>query len=225
MPDNDGLPPPLKPGERPLFMNPEYMASPAAQKYPGWAPDEKPVLTEYDEHEELPQGSVLENPRHARLAVLHVQGKTNNQICEILGYSQSRVSILLHQPALVEEIHRLRAAVHADAIGELKALDSEAVNKMKEHLRDPREKLSEQVQTAKWILEKNHGKAKQEHTHESGTLAAFTDLLKKMASTGEQLQPVLEAEFREVPAEGEARAMVTVPEPGRFANWLDSELE
>ncbi len=215
------MPPPLKPGEKPIFAQPnhEYYKQ---FELPVLAPDEKPDLRVYDEVEELP-GSSLSNPRHARIAVLHVAGKTNNQICETLGYSQSRVSILLHQPAMIAEVQRLRSAAHGDAIAELKALDYESVSKLKEHLRAPNEKLSEQVQTAKWVLEKNHGKAKQEVTHESSTLSAFTDLLRKMQATGEPLQPVIEAEFSEVP-EGEARAL-GAPDPDKFGKWLDSELE
>lgn len=217
------MPPPLKPGEKPIFAQPDHEYYKQFE-LPVLAPDEKPDLRVYDEVEELPAGSTLENPRHARIAVLHCQGKTNNEICAALGYSQSRISTLLHSPGMVAEIQRIRSHAHADAISELKALDYESVAKLKEHLRAPNEKLSEQVQTAKWVLEKNHGKAKQEVTHESSTLSAFTDLLRKMQATGEPLQPVIEAEFSEVP-EGGGVSQLQAPDPDKFGKWLDSELE
>lgn len=220
--------PPTPDGGKPLFLTPEAENSP----YPETDPDAVPDFTRYDDTEPLPLDDQPLKPRHREIARLHAMGKTNNQICEKLGYSQSRVSILLGTPALRAEVDRYRNRLYEqDVITAIKDLGSDSVRVLEEIIRNPNEKSSLRADQARWVLEKLTGKAKQEVTVESNTLAAFMDTLRQMQAAGESLDvidvspgaPKVRAEQTGEPVKAIAAAQNTEGDP-KFLDWLDREL-
>lgn len=166
-----------EPAFRPAFLDPERSAS--MPYVDGYTLGD---FTEYDESEESDPDvnrSILK-PRHKEIARLHALGHTNNEICEKLGYSQSRISILLHNPVIRNEVDRYRNKLYEkDLISALKDLGHLSLEVVEEMLKS-KERLSAKVDTAKWVLEKVTGKAKQEVALESNTFAAFMEMQRQM---------------------------------------------
>lgn len=226
----DGSPPP----GRPLFLQPD-----AETPYVQLTGDELPDFTASDEAEPLPAEYSALKPRHREIARLHALGHTNNAICAKLGYSTSRVSILLGTPALKAEVDRYRNRLYdQDLITAMKDLGPDAIGVVQEMIRDPNQKLKDRTVEAKWLLEKLTGKAKQEVSVENNSLAAFTELLKNMQRAGEVID-VTDSSGSEVRgAEGagqpngsdapqQARLVGESPKrtESKYSGWVDSEIE
>lgn len=178
----------------PAFLNPQraeeigYVEAPVGYTEND---DSKPDFSHWDEYREPdpdPAGYVLK-PRHKEVARLHALGKTNNEICRILGYSTSRMSILLGLPAIQREVDRYRQKLYEkDHVDALKDLGTAGLEVMEEMIRDPKNKLRDRVEASKWVLEKITGKPKQEVSIESQSLNRFMDVMKQMRESGETLE-------------------------------------
>lgn len=235
-------PPIASPFAKPLFMNPEAAQSVGYVENPDdIVPqfDRELLTPEYEGIREEPQGkgysqtlSPAEEMRGIReryraIARLHALGLTNNQICRRLGYSPAGVSLALQKPQVQAEVERYRTQLYEnDVLNALKDLGSDAV-KVLTNVLNGSGKTSEQLDAAKWLLEKLHGKAKQEVNVESNTLAGFMGLLKDMQRSGEVLHNS-NAPQREVldvtPAKPEHSSQQLIPVASKWENWSEKNL-
>lgn len=117
--------------------------------------------------------------RHKRLAELIAQGKKNPEIAEILGMHHVRVSVLRTNTQIIQEADRYRDRLFSATVQEqLLSLAPDALSTIEEVLRSDDEKLSTRADTARWLLEKLTGKARQEVGVDAG--ASLLELLKKL---------------------------------------------
>lgn len=227
--------PPTPDGGKPLFLTPEAENAP----YPESDPDAVPDLAAYDAMEVLPAENAPLKPRHREIARLHALGKTNNEICKKLGYTPAWISTLLASAALRAEVDRYRNRLYEqDVITAMKDLGADSVRVLEEIIRNPNEKSALRADQARWVLEKLTGKAKQEVTVESNTLAAFMDTLKQMQASGETLDVIDVSPGREAASTGAGAAstghqgatmkQVAAPQDSsgapKFTDWVDKEL-
>lgn len=130
------------------------------------------------EYQTLAQGFL--SPRHRRFAQLAAEGKSNKEIGELLGYVDSRVSVLLRNPHIMTEIRRLQDKIFEETVKDrLKTLNEPAINHMHKVLTDNtnRVKISEKTDVAKWVLEKTDGKAAQTYDVGQNLLGLLLDRL------------------------------------------------
>lgn len=160
------------------------------------------------DYQTLAQGVL--SPRHRRLAQLAAEGRTNAECAKELGYSSSRLSILLKNPYILQEIQRLQDRVFEETIQtRLKALGEPALANVEEILKDKsnRVKTSEKLAASQWVIEKLDGKAIQKTDIGENLLSVFLDRLdsKRTARTIEPtpdvngLDPVIEIKAIEAP--------------------------
>lgn len=157
--------------------------------------------------------------RYREIARRHAHGQTNNQICQALGYTPSRVSIVLKDPFVQAEIGKWRKAFFdGEAIARLKEAARDGAARIHDLILDPKTKDTVLLDAAKFAVEKSHGKARQEVTVESGTLMAYLDVLKQMNErAGAQALPSESREVIEVQASD-------AQQPDKFDTWLDKNL-
>lgn len=179
---------------RPAFLDPAraqsigYVEDEVHKAYNG-GPDTPADFAPWDDTmEPNPESGHPLKPRHRELARLHALGKTNNEICAILGYSTSRVSILVNNPAIRREVDRYRNRLYdRDLTTAIKDLGYDSVEVLEQMLRSDDAKLKDRVDAAKWVLEKVSGKPRQEISVESQSLNRFFDLLQDLKDRGETL--------------------------------------
>lgn len=210
-------------GAKPIFLNPEAVAKAEYVE----DHDSVPNFAELDEKEADPQPGKPLKPRHRELARLHAMGKTNNEICAKLGYSQSRVSILIHTPAVQQEVDRYRNKLYdTDLVQQIKELGTDAVGVIEELLRDPQLKAKDKSETARWLIEKLTGKARQAVDVESQSLAAFMEVLNTMRSSGNGLAPIDVTPNGEMGSNDAAPKALNPAQPdeSKFDSWVDEQL-
>jgi len=130
------------------------------------------------DYQTLAQGFLT--PRHRRLCQLAAEGRTNAQISEELGYSQSRTSILLKNHFIIEEVRRLQDRLFEETIqARLKSFAEPALNNIHMILTDRtnRVKISEKAEMSKWVVEKLDGKATQKTDIGENLLGVLLDRL------------------------------------------------
>jgi len=201
---------------------PAFLAKETAEaaSYNGVPPDAVPTfdeeLSELKE-DEIPSAGYI--TRHREIARLHALGLTNNAICEKLGYSPARMSIVLRTPFVQEEIAKWRALLQdEDTLSILKETARDGARRLRATVLDPNAKDSIVLDATKFAIEKSHGKAKQEVSVESGSLQAFTELLRSMQKNGEMIDvtpPTSETTVKEI---------VATQESDKFQDWLKSNL-
>lgn len=138
----------------------------------------EPSPGETREYRTLAQGVLT--PRQRRLTQLAAQGMSNASICKELGYSGSRVSILLKDPTIANEVARMQERIFEETIAaRLKALADPALDVIQGVLTDRtnRVKVSEKLQAAIWAIEKVDGKAIQKIEGGAGLLSQLMDRL------------------------------------------------
>lgn len=164
-------------------------------------------------------------PRHRKLAELHAQGVSNNDIATKLDYSVSRVSILLSNHLIKEEVDRIRERIYQDTVAKrLKDLADPALNVIEECLNDKTNRWKENLKgdMAKWVVEKLDGKAMQKFDVGENTLALFMDKLDATRAAGRTLDvtPVRQI----APAEGEIIEIEPISdekrEEDRLKDWV-----
>lgn len=139
------------------------------------------------------------SPRHRRLALLAAQGMTNKKIAEDLGYSESRVSVLLGHSKIREEIQRNQERQWEEGIGQrLKALADVAVNTLVEILfdRTGRVRPSQKLEAAKFIIEKIDGKPVTKIEGGENLLSVLMDRLDSLKGAGRNNVPAAPAAER-----------------------------
>lgn len=141
-------------------------------------PSELEVARERKESETLGNGFLT--PRHRRLAQLAASGVANKDICKELGYTASRMSILIREPTIQAEIYRLQDRIFEGTIVDrMKGFTDASLNVIENALTDVtgHVKMNEKLDIAKWIIEMQHGKATQKIEGGEGMLAALMDRL------------------------------------------------
>lgn len=187
---------------------PSVPAVPLGQGRPPVAPPLEQYLSTLPE--ELKEGtpgpfddesvSDVLNPRQLKLCELAALGKRNAEIAKELGYSGSRVSILLSQPAVRLEIQRIRNRVFEESIGkELKKMGRLAIEEIYRCIthQGSEYKPDLRVQTAKWLAEMIDGKATQKFDIGENLLGSVMERLDAMKAAGVSLNPAV-AEQRAV---------------------------
>lgn len=214
-----------KPPAKPLFLNPD--AANSAGYVGGANPDElTPVFDDEIQQLGLSENVGADLPREVRIrwlevARLYALGRSPRVIGERLNYSPAWVRNIINRPEIQHEVHRYRSKLYdQDLLTAMKDLGPDAIKVLTEMLQDPKEKLKDRAEAAKWLLEKLTGKAKQEVTHESNTLAAFMEVLKKMQSSGESLQAPPTGQTIDVtPQPAEEKSVMPAAAPSKWANW------
>lgn len=120
------------------------------------------------------------SPRQRRLAFLAAQGNSNQTIARELGYSDSRVSILLKEPHIVVEIQKFQERIYEDTIGlRMRGFADPALNVIQHALLDRTGKIKprEKIEVAQWVIEKLDGKAVQKLEAGTGLLAQLMERL------------------------------------------------
>ena len=141
--------------------------------------------SERAEYQTLANGFL--SPRHRRLAQLSAEGKSNAAIASELNYCDSRVSILLKNPHIAQEISRLQNRIFEETIqGRLKTFAEPALNNIHMILTDRsnRVKISEKAEMSKWVLEKLDGKAAQKFDVGENLLGVLLDRLDASKANG-----------------------------------------
>lgn len=221
------------PDAKPLFLSPEAVKGAAYVEAP---PDPNAVPPTFDE--EIPEGHANssddgEIPRDVRIRWLEVArlcalGKTNNYIAERLNYSPDHVGRILQKPIVRAEIYRYRSKLFdQDILTAMKDLGPDAIKVVNEMINSNGEKLKDRADTAKWLLEKLTGKAKQEVNHESNTLAAFMEMLRKMQESGtglNALPPPGGASDSQTIDVTPRQAAEAPPQASKWENWSKNNL-
>lgn len=129
------------------------------------------------------------SPRHRKLCELAAQGISNKKIAEQLHYTDSRVSILLSNTQIRNEVEKMREKIYEDTVGRrLKDMARPALDELDRCLGDSSGKYKEQlkVETAKWVVEKIDGKAIQKHDIGDNLLSVMMDRLDSMKQSGQK---------------------------------------
>lgn len=205
------------PEDKPAFLDPKR-----AESIPYVGADEVPnfdhELLEDNENPEAPSRGIID--RYREIARLHARGWTNNQICKHLGYTASRMSVILKDPFVQDEIKKWRK-LHFDTetLGILKEAAKDGARLLHKTIMDEGARESVRTDAAKFAIEKTHGKARQEVQIESGTLLSFMELMREVRE-----QP------REVGPSAEGGAPLSIQgsdakqEADPFDQWLDQNL-
>ena len=130
------------------------------------------------------------SPRHRKFAELAAQGKKPGEIAQELGYSSSRVSVLLSNTHIKNEIEKIRERIYQETIGKrLREMAEPALGVAEMILTDRtnKVKVSEKADMAKWVLEKLDGKAIQKHDLGENMLGLLMDKLDSLKSAGAQV--------------------------------------
>ncbi len=168
--------------------------------------------------------------RRREIARLNALGYTNNEICTELGYTPSWVSTVLKDPFIQKEVAYWRdLLIDADTAAILKTAGRDAAMYLVRTLRDPKVKDEIKSGIAKFMIEKETGKARQETHLEIGGLSEYMRIIKDLDKRGgivdvspEQLAAPQSAES---PAQRDAGQSGTTTEgPDRWTTWLNSNL-
>lgn len=177
-------------------------------------PPDSPDLPQTEEsvdYQTLAHGVL--SPRHRRLCQLAAMGSSNASICKELGFSSSRMSILLKNPYIAAEVRRLQDKIFEGTIQErMKALTDPALNNIEMVLKDRtnRVKVSEKLSASQWVIEFNGGKPVQKVDIGENTLSHIMDKLDAIKT---------QARSREVSSAGdgspdiEMKALPEAPKP------------
>lgn len=188
--------------ELPKFLTSPDAAPPAEEPAPELAAEFAAIEAEIAAKQasgELPPsyGDWIENPitgalsaRHREVARLIAKGWRNKDVCLRLGYTPGRISILMRNPKIREEILRFQDRIFDKELsGRMAEIGPDAMDVIEQAIRsETLLKPSERVETAKWAMEKLTGKAVQKHELESGTLGRLIDKLDSMKDMKEVLE-------------------------------------
>jgi hypothetical protein len=156
------------------------------------------------------------------------QGKRNKDICEALGYTASRVSILLTNRKIKDEIEHYRDQLFTvDAASRLEELSSDALNVMDDILSSQSIPAEDKESAAKWVLEKTTGKpAQQVNVTAELNIGHLLDKLDNMPQAPKLVQPApIDIIPHDTENTEERPAKVTKEPAGpSFVYWLDKNL-
>lgn len=135
----------------------------------------------------LPLNGLL-SPRQRKLCLYAARGLSNREISKEIGYSESRISILLKDPHIIEEIVRVRDRVYETPIADqLRNMGQAALNELLTCLNDRTNRYTptHKQDAAKFIIEKVDGKSVQKHDIGENLLSVVMDKLDAMKDVGE----------------------------------------
>lgn len=226
----------LAPGAKPKFMEP---AADGDLEYPGIVEPtfDEEADSDNDPSSPVPVGTDVPGGSQRRgiterwraVARLHALGQRNTIIAKKLGYTETGVAKILKQPWVQAEVRRLRGSYESDIVARVKDAALDGVERIHRIILDEDEKSNIVLDASKWAVEKTTGKAKQEVSHESGTLAAFMDLMRGMQARGETLD-ITPATPREVGPDQPGTHALPGTSPGaamppdQWDSWLDDNL-
>lgn len=168
------------------------------------------------------------NQRQRELCRLAAHGKTNNEIAAALSYTASRVSILLTNRKIKDEIESYRDRLFAtDTQTRLKEMSTEALDAMADILSSQSIPAEDKESAAKWVLEKTTGKpAQQVNVTAEVNIGHLLDKLDNMPQAPKLVRP---AAIDIIPHDTENTEETDVeatkaPAGPAFADWLDKNL-
>lgn len=212
------------PNFRPKFLNPKEAKQ---SQYVGELPEEETrnLIEEPEQPPERPTKPLKARAKEAcRLLAL---GWTRQDVGKKLKYSDSYLLNAMHYPRWRAEIARFQDKMfEQDVMTRMKDLGGPAVDVIEELIHDPAVSALKKADKAQWIIEKLTGKAKQEHSVESNTLAAFTEIARQMLQSGEKLDDIdVTPQTREVTAaSGQTVTLPAVSTESKFTKWVDEEI-
>lgn len=196
---------------------PAFLSKERAESIPYRGADETPQFdTELPEIiDAKPSLGIID--RYREIARLHALGKTNNQICALLGYTPAWLSTVLNNAFIQSEIERYRRNLfEQDVADKLKEASRDGANFVHRVILDERERTALRLDAAKWVNEKTYGKARQEVSVESGTLTNFMEMLKQMQGRGDTLDVTpTSSQPSELKAESE----------DNWTTWIDQNIK
>lgn len=219
---------PEAPGGKPKFLDPTAAASDPYEHTPEDKAAEEAVTQSINEYD--PQAGKPLIPRHRLVCQLLAAGKTTAFIMKQTGFSKPRMYQLMKSPVIIAEVHRLQDMIfQKDIVSRMKDLGPDAANVIEEVLRSQSIDPLKKTDTATWLIEKLTGKAKQEVSVESNTIAAFMEVMKQMQQSGERLEdidvtPQHDPETQETPAVRTRPALPAAKGSSKFTKWVDEEL-
>lgn len=218
-----------EPGFRPAFLTRE-----TAEAAPYIGCDEVPT---FDDEVPESEGETLPVPadapgegirtRYSEIARLHALGQTNNQIASTLGYTASRLSIVLRHPFVQSEIRRIRDAVFdRSTVDTLKEASRDGVRLIHNTILDNGADLRTRIDASKWAKEQAYGKAHQSHSVENNTLNVYIDAVREMTKKGEIIDVTPGAPGAPGTSDKNGSEKVTKDEnaPDQWSKWLDDNL-
>lgn len=161
--------------------------------------------------------------RWSAIARMHAGGLRNSEIARRLGYTQSRISIVLNEPWIQKEIARWRGKFESDVTERIKEAAVDGAYFVHGLINNDEARDQTRLDAAKWAIEKTTGKAKQEVSVESNTLTNFMQLMRDMQAQGE-LAPrdvVALPAGEPTPAEGDG---ADAPQPDQWSTWIGTNL-
>lgn len=167
-------------------------------------------ISQDSEYRTLANGTLT--PRHRRLAQLAASGAPNSSIAKELDYSESRISILLKNPLIIDEIGRLQERIFEETIAQrLKSFIEPALNNIQMILTDRSNavKISEKMALSQWIIEKLDGKAVQKHEAGENLLSTIMDRLDASRTAPKQIVHVTQNIMHNYAAEPEGPGPAT----------------
>lgn len=166
------------------------------------------------------------SPRHRKLAEMAAQGMRNQAIAKALGYTDSRVSILLSNSRIKDLVGQIQERIYQETIGDrLKKMAEPALNEIERCLNDRTNRYKEQlkVDTAKWLVEKLDGKAVQKHDIGENMLSIVMDKLDAMKQSGKSLSDAERDVIELTPQaqiEGRIKENPAKTEDDYLKNWI-----
>jgi len=190
--------------------------------------EEVKEVAEVPEEPVDPSPDTALSPRHRRFAELVASGLSPAQICETMGYSSSRVSVLKNNPKVKAYIAKLQGRIYEEGVEKrLKELIEPSINKIHEclHNRTGKFRPSEQLQVAQWLIEKIDGKAVQKNEFTGSLLVGLMDKLDNMRTVGQSVDalqsPPIPAVFTDLSGE-KAEAVQEEPMTDELKEWLET---
>lgn len=164
--------------------------------------------------------------RWSAIARMHALGMRNSDIAERLGYTQSRISIVLNEPWIQKEIARYRSKFESDVTERIKDAAIDGAHFVHTLINNGSAREQTRLDAAKWAIEKTTGKAKQEVSVESNTLTNFMQLMRDMQAQGELApRPMRDVAAlgpgEPTPAEGDG---ADAPQPDQWSTWIGTNL-
>ncbi len=150
---------------------------------------------------------------------MYAHGSSQQQIARELGYSESRISVILNKPQVHEKIERIRREfIGTESLSKkFSSVAPKAADFLSGVIMGKEDsKLSERIDASKWMLEKVTGKPKQEVALDGGTtILQLLQALDAAKTAGEALSPrsVTEADIE-----------LTAQKPDPLRDWVTAHV-
>lgn len=199
----------------PAFMDPIRAESIGYVGAPDALPTfDKELETELAPSEDAPSRGLI--TRYQEIARLHAHGKTNNEICALLGYTPARVSLILKDPYVQKEIQTWRDRfVGDDSVSIMREAARDGARRIHGIILDPNARDSTVMDASKFVIEQALGKAKQSVAVENVNLSSYMELIKGMQLRGEPL---------DVTPKGSAELPAAPKAEDQWGDWITKNI-